>query len=109
MASSIVFECWTIRTWCPQGTQAKGSGNSEKAKQIYSELIEINPENSSFLENYIAVLLLEENIDEFVNAGGYGILFPAKYNKDIEHHLNDPVAYIEAQLKQQIENLWKSI
>jgi tetratricopeptide (TPR) repeat protein len=40
------------------------SGNSEKAKQIYSKLIEINPENSSFLENYIAVLLLEENIDE---------------------------------------------
>ena len=36
----------------------------QKAKQIYSELIEINPENSSFLENYIAVLLLEENIDE---------------------------------------------
>ena len=47
----------------------------------------------------------QDNIDEFVNAGGYGILFPAKYNKDIAHHLNDPVAYIEAQLKQQIENL----
>lgn len=47
----------------------------------------------------------QDNIDEFINAGGYGIKFPAKYNKDIAHHLSDPVTYIEAQLKQQIEKL----
>jgi Flp pilus assembly protein TadD len=40
------------------------SGKTEEAKQIYTELINIHPENSSFLENYIAILLLEENIDE---------------------------------------------
>lgn len=49
----------------------------------------------------------QDNIDEFTKAGGYGILFPALYNKNIKIHLQNPVAYVENQIKQQLNNIYK--
>ena len=37
---------------------------TDKAIELYSKLIQSYPENSSYLENYIAVLIQAERLDE---------------------------------------------
>lgn len=39
-------------------------GDTDKSLSLYKELVETHPENQSFLENYISVLIQKEIIDE---------------------------------------------